>query len=68
MHRLFMIQTEAELRQFIQANSNKGEGVEWVVKGDRLLFVRQKGDAKEIPSTKMIGVCLEYATELNRIV
>lgn len=67
MQRMLLIPSEAELLTFIQANSGK-EGVEWHVGGDRLQFVKQRADAKEIPSSKMIGLCLDYATELNRIV
>ena len=66
-HRLFMIEKEPELKTFIINNSNK-EGVEWQVRGDRLYFIKQKADAKEIPSEKMINTCLQFATELNRIV
>jgi 26S proteasome regulatory subunit N12 len=66
-NKLFMIQNEGELRQFISSNSGK-EGVEWKVENGRLWFVKHRADQKEIPSQKMIGVCLEYATELNRIV
>ena len=66
-HRLFMIEKEAELKAFITNNNNK-EGVEWQVRGDRLFFVKQKADAKEIPSERMINTCLQFATELNRIV
>ena len=66
-HRLFMIEKDPELKQFIANNSNK-EGVEWQVRGDRLYFVKQKADAKEIPSERMINTCLQFATELNRIV
>ena len=66
-HRLFMIQGQQELRTFIDGNNNK-EGVAWQVVGDRLVFVKHQADAKEIPAAKMIGLCLEYATEINRIV
>jgi hypothetical protein len=38
------------------------------VEGDRLHFRRQKAEMKEIPATKMVSLCLDYATELNRIV
>jgi len=65
--KLFMIQNEGELRQFFTSNSGK-EGVEWKVDNGRLWFIRHRADQKEIPSNKMIGVTLEYATELNRIV
>ena len=65
--KLFMIQNESELKQFIANNSGK-EGIEWKIEGERLVFVKYGTDAKEIPSSKMIGLCLEYATELNRIV
>jgi 26S proteasome regulatory subunit N12 len=68
--RLFMIQSDLELTAFIAANQAKAAeaGVEWRVENGRLWFVRQRTDAKEIPNTRMIGTCLEYATELNRIV
>jgi hypothetical protein len=66
-NRLFMIPTDTELRTFIASNNNK-EGVEWKIVGDRLHFVKQRADTKEIPSSKMIGICLDFATELNRIV
>jgi CSN8/PSMD8/EIF3K family len=66
-NRLFMIEKDADLKQFITNNSNK-EGVEWQVRGDRLHFVKQKADAKEIPSERMINTSLQFATELNRIV
>ena len=69
--KLFMIAGgEAELRAFVAANNapGKADGVEWRIEGDRLHFIRQRTDAKEIPSSKMIGLCLEYATELNRII
>jgi 26S proteasome regulatory subunit N12 len=67
-YKLFMLQNEAELKQFISSNNGKGDGIEWRVQGDRLYFVKQKAEAKEIPSEKMISVSLSLATELNRIV
>ncbi len=67
-YKLFLLQNENELKQFIQSNSGKGDGIEWKVQGDRLFFVKQKAEAKEIPSEKMIHVSLNLATELNRIV
>lgn len=66
--KLFMISSDAELRNFIASNQGKADNVEWRIVGDRLHFIKQKADAKEIPSAKMIGLCLDYATELNRIV
>ena len=65
--RLFMVPNEAALRTFIHANNGK-EGVEWREAGDRLYFIKQRADQKEIPSERMVSLCLEYATELNRIV
>ena len=67
-YKLFLLQNENELKQFIQSNSGMGDGIEWKVQGDRLFFVKQKAEAKEIPSEKMIHVSLNLATELNRIV
>jgi hypothetical protein len=67
-YKIFMLQNDAELKQFITSNNGKGDGVEWRVQGDRLFFVRQKAETKEIPSEKMINVSLSLATELNRIV
>ena len=49
-NRLFMIPTDTELRTFISSNNNK-EGVEWKIVGDRLHFVKQRADTKEIPSS-----------------
>jgi hypothetical protein len=67
-YKLFLLQNENELKQFISTNNGKGDGIEWKVNGDRLYFVKQKAEAKEIPSEKMINVSLTLATELNRIV
>jgi hypothetical protein len=55
------------LQAFVAGNDGK-EGVRWAVEGDRLVFRKEHADQKEIPATKMIGLCLDYATELNRIV
>jgi uncharacterized protein YjiK len=63
---MFMINSQQELQGFMGGNSGK-EGVEWSVEGDRLYFRRQKAEMKEIPATKMVSLCLDYATELNRI-
>ena len=43
LYKLFMIQSEAELKAFVAANSGK-EGINWTVQGDRLHFVRQHAD------------------------
>ena len=42
--------------------------MQWLVRGDRLYFVKEKKDMLEIPNTKMIKLTLEYATELQRII
>jgi hypothetical protein len=42
--------------------------VQWLVRGDRLYFVREKRETAEIPNSKMINLTLSYATELNRII
>ena len=55
------------MRRFIAENDGKGQ-VQWVVEGDKLHFVKEKKDVKEIPSMKMINLTLDYATELNRII
>lgn len=39
-YKLFMLQNENELKQFIASNNAKGDGVEWRVQGDRLYFVK----------------------------
>lgn len=44
------------------------ESIFWELQGDRVYFRKEKQELKEIPSTKMINLCLEYATELNRII
>jgi hypothetical protein len=64
---MFMIENVDELNAFITANSGK-ERIEWKVQGDRLYFMKDRVDVKEIPNTKMIALSLEYATELNRII
>lgn len=67
MQKLFMINSEGELRSFISANNLK-ENIAWNVVGDRVLFKKEQKELKEIPSVKMIQLNLEYATELNRII
>ena len=54
---------------FIEANSGK-EGVGWEINMDdgRVWFKKEKKDHKEIPSVKMINLCLDYAGELNKII
>ena len=34
----------------------------------RVHFEAEKADKKEIPAVKMIGLAMDYATELNRII
>ena len=63
----FMITNQDELNLFILQNNMK-DGVEWHVRDSRVYFKVEKKDKKEIPSTKMINLSLEYATELNRII
>lgn len=62
-----MLENITDMQRFIQLNNDK-EGVGWAVHGDRVIFQRQKTETKEIPSSKMVSLCLDYATELNRIV
>jgi hypothetical protein len=64
---LFMIKNQDELNLFITQNSMK-DGVEWQVANGRVYFKVEKKDQKEIPSSKMINLSLEYATVLNRII
>ena len=68
MLRMFMISDYQQLQLFIQGNQNCARGVQWVVNGDRLYFVREKREMAEIPAEKMINLSLRYATELNRII
>jgi len=51
---------------FIESNS-KGR-IQWQVRGDRLHFLKEKREMTEIPSSKMINVMLDYATEFSRII
>jgi hypothetical protein len=67
MHKMFMIESVKELEQFVLQNNLK-EGIEWQVRGDRVWFSKQLEAQKEIPSSKIINLALEYATELNRII
>jgi len=67
MNNIFMIESDAELRQFIESNNLK-DGIEWRVVNDRVQFGREKKEINEIPSMKMINLSLDYATELNRII
>ncbi len=34
----------------------------------RVYFRKEKKEQKEIPSVKMINLCLDYAAELNKII
>jgi len=67
MQKMFMIDNREVLMQFITANNNK-DGIVWEIKGDRVHFIREKKDAAEIPSLRMVNTALDYATELNRII
>ena len=64
---MFMIDTQAQVLEFIRANDNK-DGIAWTVKGDRVEFIKKKQEMNEIPSLRMIDTALQYATELNRII
>ena len=66
MQKMFMIADKNQLMNFIAANQKSNVG--WVVKGDRLHFVREKKEIAEIPNLKMMNLSLSYATELNRII
>ena len=48
--------------------TNQKSSVGWVVRGERLHFVREKKEMAEIPNLKMMNLSLSYATELNRII
>jgi len=48
--------------------TNQKSNVGWVVRGERLHFVREKKEIAEIPNLKMMNLSLSYATELNRII
>lgn len=65
---MFMISDKQQLLSFISDNQKAGGSVQWLVRGDRLYFVKEKKDMLEIPNTKMIKLTLEYATELQRII
>ena len=64
---MFLLKDQGELDAFVRENNGK-EGVEWVVRGDRLWFQSEKSEQKVIPAERMIRQTLEYATELNRII
>ena len=66
---MFMISNMEELSAFIISNDKK-DNVGWEINqaDQRVYFRAEKKDKKEIPSTKMINIALEYATEMNRII
>ena len=66
---MFMLSSGEELRVFIEQNNMK-DGVGWSVNHseNRVYFVAEKKDKKEIPSVQMINFSLDFATELNRII
>jgi 26S proteasome regulatory subunit N12 len=66
MQKMFMIQDRNQLLNFIATNQKGSTG--WVVRGERLHFVREKKEMAEIPNLKMVNLSLSYATELNRII
>ena len=41
MQKMFMIDTQAQVLEFIRANDNK-DGIAWTVKGDRVEFIKKK--------------------------
>ena len=63
---MFMIAEKNQLMNFIATNQKSSVG--WVVRGERLHFVREKKEMAEIPNLKMMNLSLSYATELNRII
>lgn len=63
---MFMIAERNQLMNFIATNQKSSVG--WVVRGERLHFVREKKEMAEIPNLKMMNLSLSYATELNRII
>jgi len=67
MQKMFMIQDKKELEDFIRQNHKK-DSIGWEVRGDRTHFIRERKEVAEIPSTQMINLTLDYATELNRII
>jgi len=66
MQKMFMIPDRNQLLSFIAGNQKGSIG--WVVRGDRLHFVKEKKEMAEIPNLKMMNLSLSYATELNRII
>jgi hypothetical protein len=67
MQKMFMIQDQKDLHQFVVQNNQK-DNIGWEVRGDRVFFVKERKEVEQIPSTKMINLALSYATELNRII
>jgi hypothetical protein len=67
MQKMFMIEKQDQLMEFIQSNDGK-DGIAWSVRGDRVAFIKKKQEMNEIPSLRMIDTALSYATELNRII
>lgn len=55
-----MIQDKTELQNFIQNNNGK-ENIGWEVRGDRLFFIKERKEVKEIPAAKMINLCLSIS-------
>ena len=64
---MFMIPNQDELMTFIKQNDNK-DSIGWTVRDNRVHFTKGTESRKEIPSTKMIALSLEYATDINRII
>ena len=77
---MFMIDSQSDLLAFVEANNGKvrlycelmnigvQENVAWEVQNGRVHFKKEKTEQKEIPSFKMINLCLDYAAELNKII
>ena len=67
-----MIKDMNELKSFIERQqlecTQNESGISWKINGERLCFIRAAKEVGEIPSISMIGVSLDYATELNRII
>jgi hypothetical protein len=55
MYKLFMIDNQAAMEQFIRQNNNK-DGVQWLPQGNSVRFVKQRKETNEIPSNKIINI------------
>ncbi len=62
--KMLMLESVAELEDFAAAKAD------WRVDSHAgwVLFTREGGNSLELPSQRLIGECLNYATELEKIV